>query len=188
MHVHCLWTVILFYILFNYIFFFIHLEYLVSHFNLLGRFLCCYQKLLYQQLQFCIKHCFSYYIVKYKCWFQVCYLKFLIFSVSSYSSSFLFLFLDACGGIINAPNGTIHSPSFPQMYPPNKNCIWQIQAPEKHRILLNFTHFQLEGRNVSDNHILLNSLASLWHFLCNMYYQKKSWLLFSLTKSHRPYT
>lgn len=54
---------------------------------------------------------------------------------------------DACGGQIDAPNGTITSPSFPDLYPPNKNCIWEIVAPPQYRITLNFTHFDLEGNN-----------------------------------------
>lgn len=52
---------------------------------------------------------------------------------------------DACGGLIDGPNGTITSPSFPETYPPNKNCIWEIVAPSQYRITLNFTHFDLEG-------------------------------------------
>lgn len=54
---------------------------------------------------------------------------------------------DACGGIIDAMNGTIVSPSFPDMYPPNKNCAWEIIALPQYRISLNFTHFDLEGNN-----------------------------------------
>ncbi|XP_034126839.1 dorsal-ventral patterning protein tolloid isoform X3 [Drosophila guanche] len=52
---------------------------------------------------------------------------------------------DACGGVIDYPNGTINSPSFPEMYPILKECIWEIVAPPKHKISLNFTHFDLEG-------------------------------------------
>ncbi|XP_030376137.1 dorsal-ventral patterning protein tolloid [Scaptodrosophila lebanonensis] len=52
---------------------------------------------------------------------------------------------DACGGVIEYPNGTITSPSFPDMYPVLKECIWEIVAPPKHKISLNFTHFDLEG-------------------------------------------
>lgn len=55
---------------------------------------------------------------------------------------------NACGGIIESSNGTISSPSFPDLYPPNKNCIWEIVAEEGFRILLNFTFFDLEGNNV----------------------------------------
>ncbi|CAH8638451.1 unnamed protein product [Heterobilharzia americana] len=54
---------------------------------------------------------------------------------------------DACGGVINESNGTIQTPSFPDLYPPRKNCIWKILAPPKTTIFLNFTHFNLEGRN-----------------------------------------
>lgn len=54
---------------------------------------------------------------------------------------------DACGGLIDSPNGTIISPSFPDLYPSNKHCIWEIFAPPQYRITLNFTHFDLEGNN-----------------------------------------
>lgn len=76
---------------------------------------------------------------------------------------------DACGGYIDQTNGTLQSPSFPELYPPNKNCVWQIVAPEQYRITLNFTHFELEGNNVSiaatsvairqDCHYQFNSLC-----------------------------
>ncbi|KAJ2952188.1 hypothetical protein O0L34_g4468 [Tuta absoluta] len=55
---------------------------------------------------------------------------------------------NACGGVLYAPNGTITSPSFPDLYPPSKNCLWEIVAPPQHRITLNFTHFDLEGNNM----------------------------------------
>ncbi|CAL4063003.1 unnamed protein product [Meganyctiphanes norvegica] len=54
---------------------------------------------------------------------------------------------DACGGQVDGTNGTITSPSFPDLYPVNKNCIWEIVAPPQYRITLNFTHFDLEGNN-----------------------------------------
>lgn len=52
---------------------------------------------------------------------------------------------DACGGIFTVPNGTITSPSFPDLYPLNKNCVWEIVANPQYKITLNFTHFDLEG-------------------------------------------
>lgn len=55
---------------------------------------------------------------------------------------------DACGGVFDASNGTITSPSFPETYPGNKNCIWEIIAPLHYRITLNFTHFDLEGNRM----------------------------------------
>ena len=54
---------------------------------------------------------------------------------------------NACGGIIDTANGTITSPSFPDIYPSNKNCIWEIIAPPQWRITINFTHFDIEGNN-----------------------------------------
>lgn len=54
---------------------------------------------------------------------------------------------DACGGVFNHTNGTITSPSFPELYPLNKNCIWEIRSAPQYRITLNFTHFDLEGNN-----------------------------------------
>ena len=60
----------------------------------------------------------------------------------------IYLILDACGGLIDTSNGTITSPSFPDLYPANKNCIWEILAPPQWRITVNFTHFDIEGNNV----------------------------------------
>ncbi|CAG9818509.1 unnamed protein product [Phaedon cochleariae] len=51
----------------------------------------------------------------------------------------------ACGGVLDTPNGTITSPSFPDCYPKSKHCVWQIVAQPQHRITVNFTHFDLEG-------------------------------------------
>ncbi|XP_052870734.1 tolloid-like protein 2, partial [Anopheles cruzii] len=52
---------------------------------------------------------------------------------------------NACGGILDTPNGTIQSPSFPEQYPTIKECVWEIVALPQHKITLNFTHFDLEG-------------------------------------------
>ncbi|ENN72173.1 hypothetical protein YQE_11228, partial [Dendroctonus ponderosae] len=53
---------------------------------------------------------------------------------------------DACGGVFELPNGTITSPSFPDLYPLGKNCVWEIVTQPMYRITLNFTHFDLEGK------------------------------------------
>lgn len=55
---------------------------------------------------------------------------------------------DACGGIYDTPNGTITSPSFPDLYPSGKTCTWEIVTQPHNRITLNFTHFDLEGNNL----------------------------------------
>lgn len=54
---------------------------------------------------------------------------------------------DACGGTIIALNGTITSPSFPDFYPMSKECTWDIIVPKHYKIMLNVTHFDLEGNN-----------------------------------------
>lgn len=70
--------------------------------------------------------------------------------------------LDACGGVLYAPNGTITSPSFPDLYPASKNCLWEIVAPPQHRITLNFTHFDLEGSN-NMYHQVINPLTVIYY-------------------------
>lgn len=58
------------------------------------------------------------------------------------------LLTGACGGTLDVSNGTITSPSFPQPYPPNKKCVWDIIAQPRHKITINFTHFEIEGNGV----------------------------------------
>lgn len=57
---------------------------------------------------------------------------------------------NACGGQIeigagNVENNVITSPSFPDVYPKRKECIWLLTAPANHRITINFTHFDVES-------------------------------------------
>uniref|UniRef100_A0A8C4QUT2 Metalloendopeptidase n=1 Tax=Eptatretus burgeri TaxID=7764 RepID=A0A8C4QUT2_EPTBU len=54
----------------------------------------------------------------------------------------------ACGGLLTNSNGSLTSPGWPRLYPPSKNCVWQIVAPTQHRITLRFMLFQLEGNEV----------------------------------------
>lgn len=76
-------------------------------------------------------------------------------------------FPDACGGLLSAPNGTITSPSFPDLYPPSKNCLWEILAPPQHRITLNFTHFDLEGNHMYQQ---VNLIPTLIYWFCLSFY------------------
>ncbi|KAH8271408.1 hypothetical protein KR018_009102, partial [Drosophila ironensis] len=54
---------------------------------------------------------------------------------------------DACGGVVDATksNGSLYSPSYPDLYPNAKQCVWEVVAPPNHAVFLNFTHFDLEG-------------------------------------------
>lgn len=56
-------------------------------------------------------------------------------------------------------NGTITSPSFPDVYPISKDCTWEIVAPEQYRITLNFTHFDLEGNHFHQQECDYDSLT-----------------------------
>ncbi|XP_068113667.1 tolloid-like protein 2 isoform X1 [Hyperolius riggenbachi] len=51
----------------------------------------------------------------------------------------------ACGGFITKQDGTITSPGWPNEYPTNKNCVWQVVAPAQYKISLQFEVFDLEG-------------------------------------------
>uniref|UniRef100_A0A8C0RW72 Cubilin n=1 Tax=Canis lupus familiaris TaxID=9615 RepID=A0A8C0RW72_CANLF len=52
-----------------------------------------------------------------------------------------------CGRIFQAPNGEIHSPNYPSPYRGNTDCSWVIRVERNHRILLNFTDFDLEPQD-----------------------------------------
>ncbi|XP_058153894.1 cubilin [Dasypus novemcinctus] len=50
-----------------------------------------------------------------------------------------------CGGIFQIPRGEIHSPNYPSPFRSNTDCSWVIQVERNHRVLLNFTDFDLEA-------------------------------------------
>ncbi|XP_003786834.1 cubilin [Otolemur garnettii] len=52
-----------------------------------------------------------------------------------------------CGGIFQAPHGEIHSPNYPSPYRSNTDCSWVIKVERNHRVLLNFTDFDLEPQD-----------------------------------------
>ncbi|XP_038589680.1 bone morphogenetic protein 1-like isoform X1 [Micropterus salmoides] len=54
----------------------------------------------------------------------------------------------ACGGFITKLNGSLTTPGWPKEYPPNKNCVWQLEAPIQFRITLVFDVFETEGNDV----------------------------------------
>ncbi|XP_077527420.1 uncharacterized protein LOC144138817 [Haemaphysalis longicornis] len=51
---------------------------------------------------------------------------------------------EPCGDVFTATKGTITSPQFPQHYPSNKRCTYEIVAPNTHSIYLSFSHFAIE--------------------------------------------
>ncbi|NWX82451.1 CUBN protein, partial [Nothoprocta pentlandii] len=50
-----------------------------------------------------------------------------------------------CGGTFQATSGEIHSPNYPEPYSNNTDCSWVIQVDQSHRVLLNFTDFDMEN-------------------------------------------
>ena len=49
-----------------------------------------------------------------------------------------------CKYEIQAPNGQIFSPNYPDLYPPQKDCIWHFTTTPGHRIRLIFNVFEIE--------------------------------------------
>ncbi|XP_063297839.1 deleted in malignant brain tumors 1 protein-like [Pelobates fuscus] len=58
------------------------------------------------------------------------------FSVPSYSG---------CGGLLMQHSGVITSPFFPNSYPSNAKCIWEIRTSPGYIVQLTFQHFNLEN-------------------------------------------
>ncbi|XP_043273312.1 cubilin-like [Venturia canescens] len=50
----------------------------------------------------------------------------------------------ACGGEYRAVSGTLASPMYPQSYPVNAECIWQLKVAPGNRISLSFSQFNIE--------------------------------------------
>lgn len=54
-------------------------------------------------------------------------------------------FSDAsCGGVLNGRHGVIQSPNFPETYPNNLHCVWNITVSSGHRVRIQFTAFDVE--------------------------------------------
>ncbi|XP_042638906.1 procollagen C-endopeptidase enhancer 1 [Orycteropus afer afer] len=49
-----------------------------------------------------------------------------------------------CGGEVTGESGYVASEGFPNLYPPNKECIWTITVPKEQTVSLSFRVFDLE--------------------------------------------
>ncbi|XP_021506337.1 procollagen C-endopeptidase enhancer 1 [Meriones unguiculatus] len=49
-----------------------------------------------------------------------------------------------CGGDVTGESGYVGSEGFPNLYPPNKKCIWTITVPEGQTVSLSFRVFDME--------------------------------------------
>ncbi|XP_023561215.1 cubilin [Octodon degus] len=51
----------------------------------------------------------------------------------------------ACGGSFHMAAGIFETPGYPDVYPPNTECVWNIRSSPSNRIQLSFMSFQLEA-------------------------------------------
>ncbi|XP_053955149.1 cubilin homolog [Anastrepha ludens] len=54
-----------------------------------------------------------------------------------------------CNVELDNLNGVIESPNFPDIYPPNLNCFWDIQSGKNNKFQLMFSHLDIEIRDES---------------------------------------
>ena len=55
------------------------------------------------------------------------------------------MLLAGCGGLFTAPEGTIHSPNYPNNYNNESDCTWTIKTDPMHVVVLNFTDFNVQS-------------------------------------------
>ncbi|KAB1271438.1 Deleted in malignant brain tumors 1 protein [Camelus dromedarius] len=51
----------------------------------------------------------------------------------------------SCGGFLSQSSGNFHSQFYPENYPNNARCVWDIEVENNYRVTLVFTDVQLEG-------------------------------------------
>lgn len=71
--------------------------------------------------------------------------------VSVSQRGFLLKYVTNCNRTIYMDSGVIESPNFPENYPDNLNCVWQIVVSKGNKINMRFSEFQLENINQTDN-------------------------------------
>ncbi|KAL9905968.1 cubilin 2 isoform 1-T1 [Glossina fuscipes fuscipes] len=54
-------------------------------------------------------------------------------------------YITICQALIDRVQGVIESPNFPDSYPENQNCLWDIKGGQKNKIMLSFSHLNLEN-------------------------------------------
>ncbi|XP_068081387.1 cubilin [Anabrus simplex] len=64
---------------------------------------------------------------------------------SGSGNGFQIQYEEICGGIYGDPSGVITSPNYPENYPTNKQCIYEIAQPLGKAITLTFYDFQMES-------------------------------------------
>ncbi|XP_034427678.1 cubilin [Hippoglossus hippoglossus] len=57
--------------------------------------------------------------------------------------------VEACGGELNTPSGTISSPNYPNLYPHSRVCHWEMIVPPGRRVTLTINDLRLEDSGSS---------------------------------------
>ncbi|TNN61134.1 Cubilin [Liparis tanakae] len=57
--------------------------------------------------------------------------------------------VEACGGELSAPSGTISSPNYPNLYPHSRVCRWELAVASGRRVTLTINDLRLEGSGTS---------------------------------------
>ncbi|XP_067866198.1 uncharacterized protein [Heterodontus francisci] len=60
------------------------------------------------------------------------------------ASNSSFVTLDSCGGVMRQTEGRFQTPHYPQSYPSDMDCTWEIEAPPGYLIHLDFTSLFIE--------------------------------------------
>uniref|UniRef100_A0A8C5HD89 Cubilin n=1 Tax=Gouania willdenowi TaxID=441366 RepID=A0A8C5HD89_GOUWI len=71
--------------------------------------------------------------------------------------------VEACGGELNAPSGTISSPNYPNLYPHSRLCRWDVVVTPGRKVTLTIHDLRLEGSGTScfyDYVDVLNGLST----------------------------
>ena len=53
--------------------------------------------------------------------------------------------MTGCGGNFSTPSGTLMSKNYPENYPHNTECEWQLTVKEGRSVVLTFLDFDVEG-------------------------------------------
>jgi hypothetical protein len=69
--------------------------------------------------------------------FFLLYLTMFGFDLGS-DTPFISLFLPACGGNFHMGEGIFNSPGYPEIYPPNVECVWNIVSSPGNQLQLSF--------------------------------------------------
>lgn len=56
-----------------------------------------------------------------------------------------------CGETFTSSTGSFSSPNYPDYYPSTRDCVFKITVQVNMQIMLNFSHFELEGSPPSCN-------------------------------------